>query len=164
MASDKIIELVRKPDGKYQATADSLKIINSEKKERVFYQRVSEKKARSSQQNRYYWSVILRIVAEYIDKMDNFITYDVNGNRQYDNLHRYLSLKWAVEESRDDLISQVRVRVNGQWCDADICSFSFDKMKHEDATAYTSWIESKVIERMGCGFEMILQQEKMEVQ
>ena len=130
----------------------------------LHFERVSEKKARSNQHNRYYWTVIMRIVAEYLPKMDTLIDYSDNGAKSYDRIHRYLILCWALETGNDKMIKYNKTFYDGKWIDVPAVSFSFESMSHEDSIKYTKWIEARLIAVQNCGFEMILEREKMEVQ
>ena len=92
MSAKKTIELRRGKDGKFHATSESLEVINSEKKDVQYFEKITEKKARSLQQLRYYWSVVLRLIGEHIDKLGDYVI-DNDGKFDYTPLHRYLTMK-----------------------------------------------------------------------
>jgi hypothetical protein len=129
-------------------------------KKDLYFQRITEKKARSNNQNGYYWKNVLRIICEHVDGMDRYATHRDNGTIDYTRAHRYLTLKFALEHGRTDLIEPVKTYYKDKWIDVAITSFSFDRMKHEDATKYIKWLEDKLIAIVGCGFDMILENEK----
>lgn len=151
-------------DGKMNGSldAESLQVIerlyNSGKND-LYFERVTEKKARSNQQNKYYWKNVLRIICEHVDGMEGYATRNDSGVFDYSKAHRYLTLRFAIENSRTDLIDTITTYHNGKWFDVAVTSFSFDKMKHSDATQYLKWLENKLIQKIGCGFEMILENE-----
>ena len=130
---------------------------------RIKYKRMTEGEARSNEQNKFYWSHVLRIICEYIDGMDGFAV-EHKGRFNYDNAHRYLTLKFAIDNNRDDLLTEIRTKYNKEWITVPMASFSFDKMSHKDATAYLDYLEQKLIKKVGCGFKMIRDREREEAQ
>lgn len=161
-----IISFYRKGDG-FSTSKETRDVIKKslEKKKEVYYQAVSEKKARSNSQNSFYWSVALRLMSTYCDSLTGFVELDINGNKNYSALHRYLTLYFCLENNRCDLITTLKTYSGGQWIDVPMCSFSFDKMKAKDATAYIEWLENKFkLSTGGAGFNTMLEHEQNEVQ
>ena len=130
---------------------------------RIKYKRMTEGESRSNEQNKFYWSHVLRIICEYVDGMESFAV-EHNGRFNYDGAHRYLTLKFAIDNDRTDLLTEIRTKYNKEWITVPMASFSFDKMSHKDATQYLDYLEKKLIKKAGCGFEMIRDQERREAQ
>jgi hypothetical protein len=156
-------------DGGYKAypspaTRELFQSHFSKGKKDIYFVRVSEKKHRSNRQNQFYWGHCLRLVAEHVDQMDNFVYQRKNGSFDYEPLHRYLTLKWAMENTRDDIIETVKVYVKGQVVDDTIVSMAFDKMSHADTTSYMTWLETKFTLKTGAGFETMMRAEKENAQ
>jgi hypothetical protein len=141
-----------------ETTQTIQRLYDSGKKDH-YWERISEKKARSNQQNKYYWKNVLRIICANVDGMSAFATQSASGAFNYEKAHRYLTLKFCLETSRTSLIEVYKTYVGGKWIDVPYCSFSFDKMKHEDATAYLKWLEDKLISICGHGFDTFLENE-----
>lgn len=129
-------------------------------KNSLHFERISEKKARSNHQNRYYWKNVLRIICEYVDGMESYAVSRDNGSFDYTMAHRYLTLRFALDNNRDDLINIVKTKYNDKWIEVPMTSFSFDKMKHEDANKYLQWLESTLIKNIGRSFDTVLADER----
>lgn len=160
-------QLLPKSQGGFKGVMDSESIrlmgnLYEKGKTDLYFERITEKRARSNQQNAFYWSHVLRIICEYIDGMESLAIDDGRGSFDFSGAHRYLTLRFAIDNNRLDLVDNIRTKYNGQWIDVPITSFSFDKMKHDDANQYMKWLEAKVIKSVGCGFNMIIENEKRE--
>ena len=158
----------KKVQDKAKFTRDSIEVINKliENRNEINFEFIQPAKARSNKQNAYYWKNVLRLIAEYCDGMGDYVINDPETNKiDYTPLHRYLTILFCVENNRPDLCETYKTYRNKEFHDVLIASFSFEKMKADDATAYISWLENKFKQRVGgVGFDEMLQREKMEVQ
>ena len=162
MKPEKIIELVRGETGKYRATPASIKLLHSEKDERLFFKKLSAKDGRSLQQLRYYWSQILPTYCNHIDGMEKLVI-ETNGKYSYDIVHRWLTLQWVSETKRDDLVQTIP-SINQKthkiiW--SAIVSIAFDKTSHKDMNAYLEWLGVKFVEKTKVSLEDAIKEDRM---
>ena len=139
---------------------DTIQKLYKSGKSDLYFERITKKKARSNHQNRFYWKNVLRIICANVDGMERYATQSENGTWCYNRAHRYLTLRFAIDHDRNDLIEIVPSYKDGKWIETAVTSFSFDKMKHEDANQYMKWLEDKLINICGCGFDMMLEHER----
>ncbi len=150
-------------NGKHQLTPQSkadLTAMMLEPKDLLFKQ-ISKSEARSLEQLKLYWGAILPTVAHYIDQLSDFVTIDDKGRQHYEALHRYLTLRFCLDNGRDDLMTLYRTKVSGSWLDVPICHFSIDKMKVKDANEYLDWLNTRFQRKVGLTIEQAIEKKTM---
>ena len=119
----------------------------------IYLQPITEKKARSLQELKWYRGFALPTMASNIDFLSKFAIPLDNGKFDYDPLHRFLITKWAIENNRHDLIKIYPMWIKGQLVEEPQVFMAFDKMKHEDVQLYKRWLDTKLVMHTGHGFE-----------
>jgi hypothetical protein len=150
----------RKKDGKYKATTDTLEQMKRATAEKLYFEQVTENKARSSSQNRYYRGVVLPVFCANVEGMEKYTIDNGNGKYDYEPAHRYLLLRWAEEKNHYDLIKIVPFRdKDGDIIEGAMVSFSFDNCSHELACEFVEYVCGKFFKKVGVSIEECVHQQ-----
>jgi hypothetical protein len=162
MKTDKIIELVRQPSGKYKATKESIKILHSEKDDRVFYKKISKGKARSNRQLGYYWAAMLPTYCNHVDGMERLVK-DLGSRQDYEIAHRWLTLEWASKMGREDLVQAVPTldKNTGKIIFTGIVSMAFGNANNKDFNDYLEWFQAKFFEIKKVDLQVAIDEDSM---
>lgn len=121
----------------------------------INFQVVSDKKNRSIQQNRLYWSKWLKAIRYYLP--DNILNPMPDNDKE---LHGFLMFGFGISKGlikifdyTDKNNKKMSIPIRPSW--------EFDKMSATDANEYLSFVESWVIRNIGEDIsELILRQER----
>ena len=130
------------------------------KEKLTHWQKISDKKHRSLKQLGYWFGHILPTIADMLESYSGFVQMDASGKMNYETLHRALMIEYCVENNRSDMCEMYRTYRNGKYHDVLIASFSFEKLKTEDANHIVSWAKLKVEVNTGVKFETIERKQK----
>lgn len=155
-----------KEKGRHFITPESRELIDTLKLNPIdiTFEYITEKRGRSLEQLRYYWSVMLKVIAENIDGLEGFVDIDDSGKHNYQRLHRYLTMKYCIENERMDLCTIYRTMLDGKWIDVPICHLAIDKMTEEEARKYFNWLDLRFYNKTGFNIGQFIEKQKREVQ
>lgn len=138
----------------------SADLINRSDNNDLYFKQINKNKIRSYQQLKKYWSHFIKIYAENFKDYQKFVTIDKNGHFSYDVVHRILTLNWALEKNRPDLIKEVPCLINGKKVFSAIVHINFSDCSQKDFNDFMEWIESSFFRETGksikeVGYEQI---------
>lgn len=111
--------------------------------ENVHAEIISDKKARSYQQLKYYWKSVLPTFVDNIDGLENYVTHETNGKFNYEPLHRYFTASWALEKGLTDLIQSVPIIVGKKIEYGAVVSINFGSCSQKLFNDYLEWLSTK---------------------
>jgi len=141
---------LKKTNGKLKATPESIAIINSyADREAIYFQMISEDKARSLAQNRDYWGHWLPCFCSNVPNMDAFVDTKDSGSMSYERAHELLKMKWVIAKQRHDLIKTTSIYKDGKFIEVGIVSISFSDCKQEDANDFFNFVHEVFFKIIG---------------
>lgn len=165
MKTPDIIHYVK--DENVHLDIDSVKVLTnifSKRRKEAWFKRIEPSEARSTIDNSFYWTAILKIMAEWCGEVSGHILYNKDGSPNYNKIHRFLTLFYAIESNNSDMITITTTYHNGDWIDIPEASTAFKNMTHKQFQDYKNWCEDKLkFYTGGAGFDTIIEREKLEV-
>jgi hypothetical protein len=104
---------------------------------------MTKHEARRLKEHRYYYRVILPLCAEHLPDGEKYITFDGNCYK-YNTLHRYLTLQFAINWNRPDIIEYVPTIHNKKEIMVPVVSESFEKMNEKTFQDYLRYINNEL--------------------
>ena len=149
-----MVVTINRDDRGYHLSKESCDWLKTQTADTISLKPITESKARSIQQLRAYWSVWLPTFCSNVAMMDAYVTQDFKtGRMEYETAHRFLMLKWALAESRADLIETVPCVVNNRIERVGIVHLNFEKCSQKDAQAYFDYIQKIFFKVVGKSIE-----------
>ncbi len=109
------------------------------------------KKARSIQQSKYYWSVLLPMAQFYIDDLSHVASPQDRENAHYQLKLNYCSLV------RPDLIEVKKIRIKGEVIERALpFSWRLSEMPSDEAQKYIDWVISIIESSSKLGIDLAI--------
>ena len=128
---------------------DSARYIAQSKEKNLYFKKTSQAEIRSNQRMKKYWSYDIKIIASNIDYYTKYIIQDEKGKQSFELVHRLLSLNFAKDCNRLDLIKEEYEVAGNQIIKVQRVHVNFKDMKEKDMGEYIDYYRRMFFNRVG---------------
>ena len=122
--------------------------------EQFFLKPVTKAEARSLQQSRYYWTVLLRAMQYYCD----FLDFCPDPTQDKETAHFMCKMQYCMME-RNDLLQKVKIRnpIDKKMVTRYLpFSWKLDQMPRKEANAYINWCKKMIENHSHVDFDLAI--------
>ena len=132
-----------------ELTNESRKSIEDAKEKTLYFKKITQAEIRSNQRMKKYWSYDIKVISDNIEYYSHYIITDEQGKHHYELVHRILTLNFAKDCNRLDLIKQEHEVAGNQIIKVQRVHVNFQDMKESDMAEYIDYYRRMFFNKIG---------------